>query len=37
MSKEFLDAHLHLAATEPELEAYVSLTRRYIDQAWSDK
>ena len=37
MSKEFLDAHLHLTTTEPELEDYVSPARRYIDQAWSDK
>ena len=37
MSKEFLDSHLFLTTTEPELEAYVRLARRYIDQAWSDK
>ena len=37
MSKEFLDVHLRLTTTEPELEAYVSLARRYIDQAWSDR
>ena len=33
MSKEFLDAHLHLTTTEPELEDYVGLARRYIDEA----
>ena len=37
MTKEFLDSHFLLTATEPELEAYVSLARRYIDQAWGDK
>ena len=37
MTKEFLDSHLLLTTTEPELQAYVSLARRYIDQAWSDK
>lgn len=33
MSKEFLDSYLHLTTTEPELEDYVSLARRYIDEA----
>lgn len=37
MTKEFLDSHLLLTTTEPELEAFVHLAQRYIDQAWSDK
>lgn len=37
MTKEFLDSHLLLTTTEPELEAFVSLAWRYIDQAWRDK
>ena len=37
MTKEFLDSHLRLTTTEPELEAYVSLARRYIDEASSKR
>ena len=33
MTREFLDSHLNLTTTEPELEAFVSLAQRYIDQA----
>ena len=31
MSKEFVDSHLHLSTTEPELRPFVNLARRYID------
>ena len=37
MSKEFLDSHLHLTTTEPELEDYVGLARRYIDEASNNR
>ena len=37
MTKEFLDAHLLLTTTEPELEAFVKLARRYITEAWSER
>ena len=37
MSKEFLDSHLRLTTTEPELEAYVRLAQRYIDEASSKR
>lgn len=31
--KDFLDVHLRLETSEPELEDYVRLARRYIDEA----
>ena len=37
MTKEFLDLHLHLTTTEPELEDFVKLARRYIDEASSKR
>ena len=33
MSKDFLGSHLHLTTSEPELEDFVKLARRYIDEA----
>jgi hypothetical protein len=33
MTKEFLDTHLLLTTTEPELEDFVKLAQRYIDEA----
>ena len=37
MTKEFLDSHLHLTTTEPELEDFVKLARRYIDETSSKR
>ena len=37
MTKEFLDTHLILRTTELELEDFVKLAQRYIDEAWSGK
>ena len=37
MTKEFLDSHLFLTTTEPELEDFVKLARRYINEASSKK
>ena len=35
ITKEFLDSHLLLTTTEPELEDFVKLAQRYIDEASS--
>ena len=33
MTKDFLGSHLRLTTSEPELEAFVKLAQRYIDEA----
>ena len=34
MSKAFLDEHLQLLTNEPELEDFIDLTRKYIEDCW---